>query len=166
VFFEVPLDERMEARLDAVARVGGAAKVRTGGVTADAFPPAARLAAFIHACIDRGLAFKATAGLHHPQRGCYPLTYEPGSVSANMYGFLDLSLVAALLRSRRIDTGEAAEFLTRHADPPVPAPDGVRWKGHAISPADIAALRYELFLSFGSCSFEEPLADLKRIGLL
>ena len=166
VFYEVRLNDEMEARLDAVARAGGAAKVRTGGVTAEAFPPAPRLAAFVHACAERGLAFKATAGLHHPKRGCYPLTYEPGSTVAYMYGFLDLALVAALLRSRRIDEVEAAELLTRHSEPMAPEPDGLRWHGHVISSVEIAALRDDLFLSFGSCSFEEPVADLERIGLL
>jgi hypothetical protein len=166
VFYEVPLDGRMEARLDAVALAGGAAKVRTGGVTAEAFPTASRLAAFVRACAERGLAFKATAGLHHPTHGCYALTYEPRSPSANMHGFLDLALVAALVRSRRIDTAEAAELLGGHGEPAVPEGDGVRWHGHDISTSEISAMRSELFLSFGSCSFEEPVADLEKMGLL
>ena len=166
VFYEVPLDDRMDARLDAVARVGGAAKVRTGGVTAEAFPAASRLAELVGACADRSLAFKATAGLHHPVHGCYALTYEPRSPTANMFGFLDLAFVAALLRARRIDTAEAAVLLRGSADGVVPESGGVRWQGHAISTAEMSALRREHFLSFGSCSFEEPVADLQRIGLL
>jgi hypothetical protein len=166
VFYEVPLDDRMEARLDAVARAGAAAKVRTGGVTAAAFPGATRLAELVRGCAERGVAFKATAGLHHPRRGCYALTYEPRSPTANMYGFLDLALVAALLRSRRIDIAEAAELLSGGSAAVVPERDAVRWSGHVVSSAEMSALRSRLFLSFGSCSFEEPVADLTRTGLL
>jgi hypothetical protein len=140
--------------------------VRTGGVTAEAFPAASRLAEFASACADRALAFKATAGLHHPTHGCYALTYEPRSPSANMYGFLDLALVAALLRSERIGTAEAAELLSGDTGRVTFDGEGVRWNGHAISTTEIRAMRSELFLSFGSCSFEEPVADLQNMGLL
>jgi hypothetical protein len=165
-FFEVSLDERMESRLDAIERIGASAKVRTGGVTAEAFPPARRLAELVRACAERGVRFKATAGLHHAHHGCYPLTYERESASASMFGFLDFALVAALLRSARVDPGEAASLLTGNPGAVVREGDGLRWKGHPISATEIGALRDTLFLSFGSCSFEEPVADLKRMGLL
>jgi hypothetical protein len=83
-----------------------------------------------------------------------------------MYGFLDLALVAALLRSRRIDIAEAAELLSGSSAAVVPERDAVRWSGHVVSSAEMSALRSRLFLSFGSCSFEEPVADLTRTGLL
>jgi hypothetical protein len=165
-FFEVPLDERMESRLDAIERIGASAKVRTGGVTAEAFPPARRLAELVRACAERGVPFKATAGLHNANHGCYPLTYDRESASTSMFGFLDLALVAALLRSARLDIGEAALLLTGSPDAVAREGDGLRWKGHHISITEIAGLRETLFLSFGSCSFEEPVADLKRMGLL
>jgi hypothetical protein len=166
VFYEVRLDDRMHACLDAVARVGATAKLRTGGVTPEAFPEASRLADFVYACAERGLAFKATAGLHHASRGRYALTYEPTSASTDMYGFLDLALVSALLWSRRIDPGAAAALLAGPAGSAVAEQGGVRWHGHGISSAEISRLRERAFISFGSCSFEEPVADLKRMGLL
>ena len=43
-------------------------KFRTGGVTADAFPTEAEVAAWIAAALDRELPFKCTAGLHNAVR--------------------------------------------------------------------------------------------------
>jgi hypothetical protein len=166
VFYEVPLDDRMEARLDAIADVGAAAKVRTGGITAEAFPSVGRLVAFVRACAGRALAFKATAGLHHPVRGRYALTYERESRSCDMYGFLDLALGSELIRSGRVDDAEAARLLTDRTDRLVPRSTGLSWHGHEIPRKDIEMLRKTFFLSFGSCSFEEPVADLERMGLL
>jgi hypothetical protein len=166
VFYEVPLDDRMEARLDAIVDVGAAAKVRTGGIAPEAFPSVGRLVHFLRACAERALAFKATAGLHHPVRGRYPLTYQRESSSCDMHGFLDLALVSELIRSGRVDDAEAARLLAGTSDHVVPGPTGLRWFGHELSTKDIRTLRRTFFLSFGSCSFEEPVADLMRLGLL
>ncbi|MGE0160191.1 MAG: hypothetical protein AB7T31_12345 [Gemmatimonadales bacterium] len=165
VFFEVPLDAAMDHRLDAVARAGAAAKVRTGGVRKDAFPSAELLARFVAGCAERGVAFKATAGLHHPVRGRYPLTYEPAAATCEMFGFLELALVAALLRARRVGTEEAAVLLQGGPGVEIDG-DALLWAGHHVSGDEITELRRSLFRSFGSCSFEEPVADLAGMGLL
>ena len=78
---------------------GARAKVRTGGVTPGAFPGSHALARFIQACADAGVPFKATAGLHHPLRGEYRLTYEPASPHGMMFGFLNVFLAAAFART-------------------------------------------------------------------
>ncbi|HET8796166.1 MAG TPA: hypothetical protein VFO89_00655, partial [Thermoanaerobaculia bacterium] len=85
------------ALLDAIARHGLRAKIRTGGVTADAFPSPQTIARFLRACRERGVAFKATAGLHHPLRCVRPLTYEPDAPTGTMHGFLNVFLAAAML---------------------------------------------------------------------
>src|SRR3989304_777570 len=65
VYVEVPLDGALEERLDALAARGLRAKVRCGGATV---PSVAQLAHLVRACGERGLVFKATAGLHHAIR--------------------------------------------------------------------------------------------------
>ena len=42
----------------------------------------------------------------------------------------------------------------------------LRWRGRSLTTAQIAAARRDFAHSFGSCSFEEPLADLRALGLL
>ncbi|HUF75855.1 MAG TPA: hypothetical protein VMM35_06235 [Longimicrobiales bacterium] len=166
LYYEVPLDERTEARLDAVAAVAAHAKVRTGGVTADAFPARGALVRFMRACAERDLAFKATAGLHHPFPGSYPLTYEPASACARMHGFLSLALTAGLLRADDVDDAEAVTSLAGGAGDLVGLDDGLSWLGHRLAHADVVDLRRAFFHSFGSCSFSEPVEELREAGLL
>ncbi|HEX6094769.1 MAG TPA: hypothetical protein VF432_00490 [Thermoanaerobaculia bacterium] len=148
------------ALLDAIRRHGQRAKVRTGGITPDAFPAVENVAEFLRACKAKGVAFKATAGLHHPLRCVKPLTYEPNAVLGTMHGFLNVFLAAALL--------EHADAILAEEDPAAFAfdDDGASWRGHRVSTEAIATMRRELGTSFGSCSFEEPIADLKELGWL
>jgi hypothetical protein len=166
LFYEVPLDDGVDARLDAITRAAAAAKVRTGGIEARAFPTAERLAHFIHGCVERDLPFKATAGLHHPLRGRYALTYERASAHGEMFGFLEVALVAGLLGLRRIDTREATALLGERRSDVVLTPDALEWAGHRLAIDEIVEARRGQFRSFGSCSFEEPVAELARLGLL
>jgi hypothetical protein len=154
-FFEAPLDSDLETRLDAIAAAGASAKVRTGGTTPATIPSPALLAGFVHACAQRGLSFKATAGLHHATRSCYPLTYERDSSTAVMHGFLNVAVAAALAKTGAGITaiGDAlaessAEALVATAR--LQDPGGTR----------------QFFRSFGSCSFREPADELARMNLL
>src|SRR5207245_1843911 len=78
-YLEIPLTGELEPLLEDLVAVGGYAKIRTGGVTAEAFPDPDRLSGFLLAAARRRLPFKATAGLHHPLRGVFPFTYDRGS---------------------------------------------------------------------------------------
>ena len=160
VYVEVPLDGSTLELLDAIAAAKLRAKVRTGGVTADAFPPATEIVSFIRACIDRNLPFKATAGLHHPLRGNYRLTYEAGAPSGTMYGYLNLFLAAVFMRNGLADR-EAAELLTE-TDPGalIVEEQGIRWRNHEVGLDTIKAVRARVATSFGSCSFREPVDEL------
>ena len=136
------------------------AKIRTGGITQDAFPSASAVADFMRACKRADVAFKATAGLHHPLRCVKPLTYEPNAPTGLMHGFINVFLAAALL--------DHAEAILEERDPRAFAFDdeGASWRGHRTSTRDIEAMRETFAISFGSCSFEEPIGDLKELGWL
>ena len=165
MFFETPLGAGLEARLHAIKAVGAAAKVRTGGVTADVAPAADQLVRFLDEARAVGLAFKATAGLHHAARGCYPLTYEAGSDTGTMHGFLNLAAAAANVHSG----GPAHDTLVMLLEPSPLAfefrPDGLVWRGRTIETDDLATTRRQFFRSFGSCSIREPAEDLRRLQL-
>ena len=132
----VPLDE-------VVAR-GLRAKIRCGG---EGIPTVEELAAFIRACRQRGVVFKATAGLHH----AYP-------TAAGEHGFLNL-LAAAVF-------GDEEEALRER--PPAFGLDesSFRWRGREASPAQLAEVRASLFHSIGTCSFFEPVDELEGLGML
>lgn len=163
VYIELPIDHDPAPLVQTLRRLGARAKVRTGGVTPEAFPTLPDMVRFIRACVAAGVPFKATAGLHHPLRGSYRLTYESGSPSAPMFGFLNLFLVAAWLRVG-LDGAPAARLL-EEADPGAFVFDdnGIEWRGRRLNMGALAAARDETIVSFGSCSFEEPIADLRSL---
>jgi hypothetical protein len=140
--------------------------VRTGGVTAEAFPTTAALVRFVRECAERDVPFKATAGLHHAFRGRYPLTYQPDSASGTMHGFLGLAVVAALIHEHDIGEREAATVLAAGAEDLEVGEDRLSWRGHLLTADEITRARETFFRSFGSCSFEEPVAELKALGLV
>ena len=165
-YIEIPVASDPVPLAAAVARAGGRLKVRTGGITADAFPPAADLVRVLRAARDAGVPFKATAGLHHPLRAEYRLTYEPGSPCGTMFGFLNLFLAAAFLGAGLDDA--AAERLLEERDRNAFHfdADGVEWRGQRLDLDRIRRSRESTIISFGSCSFTEPIDDLHSLGLL
>jgi len=164
-FFEVPVDEDPAALIAAIAGIGAKAKIRTGGLTPDAFPGARHVVRFIGCCLQHGVAFKATAGLHHPLRAEYPLTYEPDAPRGAMYGYLNLFLTAAFM-SRGLDDASALALLEeRDASALRFDAEGVRWDGHLLGADDLRHARRQA-VAFGSCSFREPVDDLRALGLL
>src|SRR5207248_1143279 len=144
--------------IEHIALHGLRAKIRTGGVTTDAFPSSADIANFMRRCASYGVAFKATAGLHHPLRCVRPLTYEADAPRGTMHGFLNVFMAAALLpRAEAIlEDDDARGFAFDD--------DTASWRGHAVLTSDLAMVRKEFAISFGSCSFEEPIDDLKELG--
>ena len=160
VYVEVPLDGSTPALLDAILNAKLRAKLRTGGVTANAFPAAADVISFIRACLDRDLAFKATAGLHHPIRGSYRLTYDGASPMGTMYGYLNVFLAAVFMQEGLSDK-EAVELLGESDPASIVIEDqSIRWRDHAIQADAIATVRASAATSFGSCSFREPVDEL------
>ncbi|CAN5385212.1 hypothetical protein BH09GEM1_BH09GEM1_06230 [soil metagenome] len=166
VYVELPLSTDLPTLVKAVADVGVRAKIRTGGVTADAIPSAADCARFIDACASRRVPFKATAGLHHPVRGRYALTYAPDAPRGEMFGFLNIFIAAALARTG-VDSKEV-EYVLGETDARSFefGAVGMSWRSHSLSLHDLQATRQSLAITFGSCSFREPLDDLTQLGLL
>ncbi len=159
-YFEIPIKGDVSPLVKAIARAGARAKVRTGGVTPESIPPAKEVIDFIAACRRESVPFKATAGLHHPLRGSYRLTYEPDSPVGMMYGFLNVFVASALIYGRESeDTAIAAlEESDRHAF--AFDDDAIVWRDTRITAEQIEASRQELAISFGSCSFREPIDEL------
>jgi hypothetical protein len=144
-----------------------AAKIRTGGIVGNAFPTIQEVATFLHACAAADVPFKATAGLHHPIRAVHRLTYEQGSPTCKMHGFLNLFLAAAVAKTMHPDIAVTAAILA--AEDPDEfrfGEDALGWREHLITTADAAVVREGFALSFGSCSFDEPVSDLKTLGWL
>ncbi len=158
VFLEVPRSEpgALDAALERIAAIGGAgAKLRCGGLTPEAFPDDAFVARFVATCRRLGLAFKATAGLHHPFRT------RDEEIGVLQHGFVNLLAAAGAPAGTSGDellaiVGErdAAAFSL--------APGGLGWRDR---PADPAEARRR-FTAFGSCSFSEPAGDLLAAGAL
>lgn len=166
VFCEIPYSEDLTGWLTAIRRAGWFAKIRTGGVTPESFPSSTAVAGFLAQCHAHGVAFKATAGLHHPVRSEHSLTYDPGSVCGVMHGFLNVFVGAALL-----ECGVAKERLIEILDDTEPTSfrfqgDFAHWRKLFVSRTDLAGTRQHFAISFGSCSFDEPIQDLRRLALL
>ena len=112
------------------------------------------------------MPFKATAGLHHPLRAEYRLTYEPDSVRGTMFGFLNLFLTSAFMAAG-LDDRQAGLLLEEGDRDSIRFDDsGVEWQGRRLGLAAIHRSRQDGIASFGSCSFTEPIGDLESLGLL
>jgi hypothetical protein len=165
-YIEVPIDRDPRELLAAIGSLGGRAKVRTGGVTRDAFPATNDLVRFLRGCVEAGLPFKATAGLHHPWRAEYHLTYAPDSPVGLMFGFLNLFLATAFLRAGMAEA-DAARLLEEASPEAFQIDqDGVAWKSHRLDLKALSDARRVGIVSFGSCSFTEPIGDLEALQLL
>ena len=144
VYVEVPFDGDQPGALERLAELGLRAKLRCGG---PAVPGVGQLADAIRRCRELGLPFKATAGLHHAVR------------HEGEHGFLGL-LAAALFAD---EAGALAEEDPREF---VISREAVGFRGRWAGPEEVARVRRELFVSFGSCSVAEPVEDLRALGLL
>lgn len=165
LYVEVPLDADPVPLLEAIAAHNVRAKARTGGITPDAIPSSANVARFLNGCAERGIVYKCTAGLHHPIRARYRLTYAPDAPSGVMHGYVNVFLAGAYLLHgmpealavELLDESELKNF--QFAD------QGVTWRGHKLHAEQLGAARIYA-TSFGSCSFEEPVGDLQQAGVL
>jgi len=135
-------------------------KLRTGGVTAEAFPSSVQIARALVAATQHGVSIKFTAGLHHPLRQFH------ASVETKMHGFLNVFGAGVLALEHGwgeeqivpvLDEEEAGSFRF--------AGDTFSWRDWQVPSTKIEAHR-RFITSFGSCSFDEPREDLQALALL
>ena len=135
-------------------------KLRTGGVTADAFPTSAQIARALVTAATHQLPIKFTAGLHHPIR------QFRDEVKTKMHGFLNVLGAAVLAAEHQWDADQAVTML-EDEDPRSFSftDDFFAWRDWKI---DTERLQYrrKFVKSFGSCSFDEPRDDLRALGFL
>ena len=135
-------------------------KLRTGGVTADAFPTSAQIAHALVTSITHQLPIKFTAGLHHPIR------QFRDEVKTKMHGFLNVLGAAVLAAEHQWDADQAVMMLEDEDPRSFSFTDDVfAWRDWKI---DTEHLQYrrKFVRSFGSCSFDEPRDDLRALGFL
>lgn len=149
----------VEQAMAAAAGAGLGAKLRCGGLTAEAFPTVDEVAEFIAAANAAGVPFKATAGLHHPVRR------PDGASGFAMHGFLNLLAAAAL--APRVDRQTLARIVAEEdAGAFRFEPASFHWRDERIDAAALVACRKTGFVSYGSCSFAEPIEDLVALRIL
>lgn len=166
-YFELALNDELPDLVSTIAIAGQRAKIRTGGVTPDAFPKTSNIIRFVKTCLAANVPFKATAGLHHPIRCFKPLTYEADPPTATMHGFLNVFLMSGFAREgyrqqllEAIMEDEFEEVFKFEDQAAV-------WRDeHRLTLPQIQFLRQKGIQSFGSCSFDEPVADLQELGIL
>jgi hypothetical protein len=151
-FWELAPGRGLAGEVAAVREARAGAKIRCGGATV---PPVEAVAAFIAACRDAGVPFKATAGLHHAIR------------RGDAHGFLNLLAAAVFAHAEGLSADELVPLLAEE-DPEAFAvdPGGLAVNGRRADAAAIADARRDLFVAYGSCSFDEPVEDLTALGLL
>ena len=143
-YLELPHHGPVDEALDAVAAAGARAKVRCGGQTPAAVPSVAWLASVLVGCAARGLALKATAGLHQP--------YRANGSEAPRHGFVNLLAAVAVARTRAPVAEVAAVLALEEAD-----------AGHL---SDRVGGARQMLASIGTCSIDEPIEALTARGLL
>ena len=166
VFWEAPPD-RAEQTIALLAEFNSDAdsatfgyKLRTGGVTADAFPTSMQIAKALVTPATHQLPLKFTAGLHHPLR-----QYRE-EVQTKMHGFLNVLGAAVLAAEHRWDANQTAIMLDdENPDSFSFTDDFFAWREWRIGTKRLQ-YRRRFVASLGSCSFDEPRDDLRALNLL
>lgn len=166
VFYEVTLTKEYEAEIIRTVETIGALnngsgyKLRTGGIEASAFPEPEVIAFAIMTCCEFDVPMKCTAGLHHPIR------HYNEEVKSNMHGFMNVFAAGILAYTSNLDEAEIIEVLTDE-DPYefMFTESGFTWDENEITNSEIKSAREKFMLSYGSCSFDEPIDDLKAMEL-
>jgi hypothetical protein len=152
-YWELAPGRGLRGAIAAVREARAGAKIRCGGATAA--PPVEAVAEFIAACRDAGVRFKATAGLHHAIR------------SGDAHGFLNVLAAAVFAHADGLTADELVPLLAEEDRVAFTLDaEGLAVHGHSANAGEIAEARRDLFVGYGSCSFDEPVEDLTALRML
>ncbi|MDZ7716690.1 MAG: hypothetical protein U5J95_10805 [Balneolaceae bacterium] len=127
-------------------------KIRCGGVEAHMFPSAEQVAFALNKAREYNVAIKCTAGLHHPVR------HYNDSVQTRMHGFFNVFGGAMLAYAHNLSDEELVEILIEEDPAQFSFTDkGLSFDDYFIPTKEIEELREVALISYGSCSFEEPI---------
>lgn len=166
-YFEISTGDNFAELVATLALLGQRAKLRTGGTVREDFPSSANIIRFVRTCMAANVPFKATAGLHHPLRCFRPLTYAANAPQGTMHGFLNMLTMTGFARES-FRPSRLEQIMEEEFDEVFTFRDnGIAWRNdHYLSLGHIERLRSKGLNSFGSCSFDEPVADMRGMGLL
>jgi hypothetical protein len=169
-------DEIIVPTVELISEMEGAGvKLRCGGVVKEAFPSIEQVAAMIQTCVLAKAPMKFTAGLHHPIRhfadeydefmhgfinifgaGIFATTFPTPKNSQEKYRMF-------ILLSHMIDDQNTENFSFSN--------DSMVWKVRddkdtefKIDAEKIKKARKKGMISYGSCSFQDPIDDLTQLG--
>ena len=169
-------DDNILPTIELLSKIDNAGmKLRCGGITKEAFPSVEQVAAMIQTCAIKKIPLKFTAGLHHPIR------HFADEYDEYMHGFINTftaSIFASTFPIPKTDQEKFRMFilLSHMIDDQTPEnfsfeEEKIIWQVRddrettfELTSENITNARKENAISYGSCSFEEPIDDLTELG--
>jgi hypothetical protein len=162
--FEVPTrrgTDHIESFVGAAAEAGVGAKLRLGGSDPSDFPSPGVVARFIVACVENGVYFKTTAGLHDPIR------HFDSEMRTRRHGFLNVVGASILAHAHSLPVDTVISIVEDEDSWAFElSPDRFRWRELSADAGQITAARSQAALGYGSCSFTEPVEHLRRLQII
>jgi len=163
IFLEVGVNSDSADLFKAILDAGTCAKIRTGGII-EAVLSTKDVAHFLAQCARVRLPIKPTAGLHHPVRSRYNLTYKGIPPVATMHAFLNVIFAAAVLCFGASEIDACAVLEQIQPQPFSFEADFLIGRDCQLTTAQLTAARPNFFGGFGSCSFTEPIEESRALG--
>lgn len=136
-------------------------KLRCGGMEKQVFPSPEKVSEVISICREHDIPIKFTAGMHLPFRN------YSAEIKVMQHGFINIFGAALLCWACNLSIKEVIECLRdENAGHFHFLNESFSWKNKMIPISDIKRLRQSRVISFGSCSFTEPVEGLRSLGLL
>jgi hypothetical protein len=136
-------------------------KLRCGGLGPAAIPSTAQVATVIQESVHAGVPLKFTAGLHQPVRRVDPC------LGVYVHGFLNLFAAGVLADALDLDFRDIAAIIEEEDFRAFRfSEDCFTWDEAGATLSEVQYARRHRVVSFGSCSFDEPLAGLRELEMI